>query len=166
MPSQQSSQPPRETPQPPAVGWGNSPREKPTSPRSKLAQACRTGRAGASDACGWIPQKLSPRGCSLALSHVGQCSNNSELVRSPAKGESEGCRGRPGPALTQGWRVVWDEAGAGDGGRMSHPNMQEGKEWRQRWLSPRQRQPDRALLLQGHPARFWERSEMVPQGDC
>lgn len=62
--------------------------------------------------------------------------------------------------------MVWDEAGAGDGGRMSHPNTREGKERRQRRLSPRRWQPDGALLLQGHPARFWETSGMVPQGDC
>lgn len=88
--------------------------------------------------------KLSPRGCLLALSDVGRYPNNSKPVQSSAKGESEGCRGWLAPALTQGRWVAWDEARAGDGERMSHPNTQEGKERRQRRLSPRQ-QPDQGF---------------------
>lgn len=56
---------------------------------------------------------------SLARSHVGRCPKNSKRG---LRGRGRPSRAARGPALTQGLRVVWDKARAGDGGGLSHPN--------------------------------------------
>lgn len=76
----------------------------------------------------------------------------------PGKG---GGRGLQGPALTQGQRVVWDRARAGD----ESPKY-AGREGAEAAMAQPMAPAGRALLLPGHCARFWERSRMVTRGHC